>query len=375
MEPLKGIFLQRINRFVIKAKLGGKLVRAYLPNPGRLWELLIEGREVILSRAKRGKFPYIVLGCIKNGHPVLLHTHLTNKIVKDLIEKKRIPFLKGYRVLKEEMKLDNSRFDFLLENEDTGEKLLLEVKTCTLFGKNVAMFPDAVTKRGKRHLYELSCAEKYGYRGACLFVVMNPDVQYFLPAYHIDFEFSRAFMELRKKINLWAISLKSKDDLSSFEVVREVTIPYHIIEREAQNKGAYFLILKTPSRKIKTGGLGTIHFKKGFYVYVGSARRNLIQRARRHLKKRKKLRWHIDYLSREAKSLKLLLIRSSMDLECEMAGKLSSISEGMIPGFGSGDCRCPSHLFYFSSNPLKNENFINTFCYFMLDRIMENYID
>jgi sugar fermentation stimulation protein A len=371
MKPVRGIFIERVNRFVVKVKIGGKTFPAYLPNPGRLWELLIEGREVLLGIAKRGKFPYILLGCIKNGHPVLLHTHLTNKIVKELIEEKKIPFLKPYRVLKEEVKLNASRFDFLLQNELSGEKLLLEVKTCTLFGKNVAMFPDAVTERGKRHLYELSEAGRHGYKGACLFVVMNPDVKFFLPAYHIDFEFSKAFMELRKKVNLWAISIKSKEDLSEFEMVRELDIPYHIIEREAQNKGAYFLILEIPyDRKIKTGGLGNIYFRKGFYVYVGSARRNLLQRTERHLKKRKKLRWHIDYLTGEAKNLKTILIRTSKDLECEMAEKLSYIADDKIHKFGAGDCGCPSHLFYFSHNPLKNENFINILYYFMLDRII-----
>ncbi len=368
-KETKGTFLERINRFLVKVKVNGKAHFAYLPNPGRLLELLIKGRELILSKTGGGKFKYVVIGCIKDGYPVLLHTHLTNKIVRKLIEDKKIPFLKDYRVIQHEVPFNRSKFDFLLEKEEK-EKLFLEVKTCTLFGKDVAMFPDAVSERGRRHLYELSQATEHGVKGGCLFVVMNPELKYFLPAYHIDFEFAKTFLQLRNKINLWAISVRFTNDFKEPEVVRELEIPYEIIEREAQDRGAYFLNVEVPSKKLKIGGLGKISFKKGSYIYVGSARKNLEARIRRHLRKRKRLRWHIDYLLETAKKVRAIPIRTSKDLECEIAQKLSSIADDKIDGFGAGDCSCSTHLFYFSEDPLKNENFINILTFFMLDKIV-----
>jgi len=364
------MFLERINRFLVKVKIKDKESLAYLPNPGRLWELLVKGREVILSRNKKGKFPYIILGCVKDGYPVLLHTHLTNKIIKHLIEEGKIPFLRGYRVIKEEIRFHRSRIDFLLEKEETKEKLFLEIKTCTLFGKDVAMFPDAISERGRRHLEELSELTNLGYKAGCLFVVMNPNVKYFLPAYHIDFEFAKTFLNLREKINLWAISLKFKGYLEEPDEVRELSIPYEIIEKEARNRGAYFLILETPPRKVRIGKLGEISFKSGFYVYVGSARANLFQRIKRHLRKRKKFRWHIDYLTGIAKRIRAIPIMTSKNLECEMAEKLSSITEEKIHGFGAGDCSCCTHLFYFSADPIENEKFLNVLTLFMLDSVI-----
>jgi len=372
LAKTKGVFLERINRFSVKVKVYGKEHLAYLPNPGRLWELLIKGREVILSRNKSGKFPYTILGCIKDGYPVLLHTGLTNKIVKKLIEEGKIPFLRGHRIVKEEVRFNRSRIDFLLEEKRTGEKLFLEIKTCSLFGKDVAMFPDAVSERGRRHLEELSGLTKYGYKAGCLFVVMKPDVKYFLPAYHFDFEFARTFLNLRRTINLWAISLKFKGYLEEPDEVKILNIPYDIIEKEAQNRGAYFLILETPSRKIKIGSLGEICFKNGFYIYVGSARLNLFQRIKRHLRKRKKFRWHIDYLTQVAKRIRAIPVMTSKNLECEMAEKLSFIAEETISGFGAGDCSCKTHLFYFSADPIKNEKFIEVLNFFMLDYVLNS---
>lgn len=370
MRLRRGIFVERVNRFLVKVNVKGKNFPAYLPNPGRLLELLVKGRKVIMRKNKMEKFPYTALFCMKDGNPVLLHTHLTKEIVKKLIEEKKISFLANYRVIKEEVRFDNSRFDLLLQKEG-HKKLLLEVKTCTLFGKEVSMFPDAVSVRGRKHLYKLFEIAGLRYEAGCLFVVMNPYVKYFLPAYHIDPEFAKAFMEVRKKVHLWAISIRFSYDLRRVEEIKELKIPYNLIERENQNRGVYLLLLEiTSPQKIVIGGLKEVPFKKGFYIYVGSAKRNLSQRIKRHLRKRKKLRWHIDYLTKIAKVIKTIPIRTSKNLECDIAKKLSLIAEGKICGFGAGDCSCETHLFYFSKNPFKNERFIEGLNFFMLDTIL-----
>jgi len=164
-EKIEAVFLKRVNRFVVKIKLKNRGVFAYLPNPGRLWELLLPGRELLVFRNNNpSTLPYIVLACKKDSNFVLLHTQLTNKIVKSLIEEKRIDCLKTFSVLKEEISFNLSRFDLLLGNKKSSEKFVLEVKTCTLFGNKIAMFPDAETKRGRKHILELIELKKKGFR-------------------------------------------------------------------------------------------------------------------------------------------------------------------------------------------------------------------
>jgi Uri superfamily endonuclease len=110
-------------------------------------------------------------------------------------------------------------------------------------------------------------------------------------------------------------------------------------------KSYVLLIGLEKEEKIEVGKRGAIHFKEGFYAYVGSAKKNLIQRIERHYSIEKKFHWHIDYLLKFSEIVETYL--SSMD-ECEIAGELSK-NFSSIGGFGSSDCRCPSHLFY-SSN-------------------------
>jgi sugar fermentation stimulation protein A len=114
--------------------------------------------------------------------------------------------------------------------------------------------------------------------------------------------------------------------------------------------GAYIVVLYLNSNKrIKVGRLGKIYFKKGFYCYVGSAigKTKIEKRCKRHLKKNKKLRWHIDYLRKESSIVKIIAFESKKKIECKIAKKILKIANGYIEKFGSSDCKCVSHLFYF----------------------------
>lgn len=79
---------------------------------------------------------------------------------------------------------------------------------------------------------------------------------------------------------------------------------------------------------------------------MGSAQRNLSARLERHSRKRKPLRWHIDYLSVEAAMLGAMTVAGPRQCECEVAKELVGICELAVPGFGASDCRCGGHLFY-----------------------------
>jgi len=364
----RGTFIKRKNRFVLSAKINTEIKDCYLPNPGRLWELLIPNKTelILVENSKNQKLPFTVLGCKKNENVILLHTHLTNRVISELIKNKAFPIYKEYKVIKEEIKVGNSRFDLLLS--DGQKELYLEIKTCTLFGEKIAMFPDAITERGRRHLYELGELSKKGLKASVLFVIMNPQIKYFLPAYHIDFEFAKVFMEVKDKVEIRAIAVGWDKTLSHLNTLKEVSIPYDFIDSQLKYRGVYLLVIYFPQdKKIKIGNLEEIYFKEGYYVYIGSAKRGLSKRIERHKRKSKKLHWHIDYFLQKAKILNDIPIITNFKRECFLVEKILQISDNFIQKFGSSDCSCISHLFYFKYNPLTNENFIDTINYYRIE--------
>jgi sugar fermentation stimulation protein A len=113
------------------------------------------------------------------------------------------------------------------------------------------------------------------------------------------------------------------------------------------DKGIYIAVfyLSRPLH-IQIGRLGRASFKPGFYFYVGSAQRNLSSRLARHARRRKPLRWQVDYLSCRATMIGAMIVPGPRRRECELAQELSSRFELAVPRFGVSDCRCPGHLFY-----------------------------
>ena len=366
-----GRFIGRVNRFVVEVEIDGRREQAYLANPGRLWELLLPGTELLLSPAlSAGRLPYTVLACRKENQYVLLHTHLTNKIIRHLIDNGRLALFEGYRVIKEEPARGRHRFDLLLEHEQTGEKYYLEIKTCTLFAGRVSMFPDAVTRRGSAHLCKLRDLADQGIQTGCLFVVMNPEAEYFLPAYHIDPAFARAFIAVKKSVDLQTVAIGFDPGFTTVNSISELNIPFDFLETELKDRGSYILLIRIENDKSLTvGSLGQTWFKQGYYVYVGSAMHSLSTRVARHMRKRKKIRWHIDYLTTEADMVTAVPIISSDKLECELAASLQGIAVQTLKAFGSSDCSCPGHLFYFAENPLHNPSFIDLIQYYRIKRL------
>jgi sugar fermentation stimulation protein A len=233
------------------------------------------------------------------------------------------------------------------------------------------MFPDAVTERGARHLKELARLSEEGMETAVLFIVHWPFAKIFMPDYHTDLNFSQTLLSIRDKVKVIPVSVKWKQDLSVAPSVRLLQIPWSYIEKEAKDQGGYVLILELKrARKLPVGKFGRVSFRRGFYIYVGSAMAHLSKRMERHRHLRKQHHWHIDALRAVADFHSALAIRSSVRLECEIAGALSKISEWAIPGFGCTDCSCNSHLFAFEKNPLHSENFHQLLQYFRMDRTL-----
>ena len=366
-QAVKATFLERPNRFLVRCVADGLgVINAYMPNPGRLWGLLLPGATLYLYPDRGSeriadsnrKTNYTVLAVQRKGQPVCLHTHITNQVARYLIEMKLIPYLEGAEVIKEEVPRGKSRFDFLLR--ESGRDFYLEVKSCTLFENGVAMFPDAVTERGKRHLLELAEMGRNGIRSMMLFIVHYPHVQWFMPDFHTDFDFSLNMLKARNDLMILPVAIEWKSDLSIGQEIKVLEIPWEYLEQEIKDRGSYLLVLRLEREKlIEVGRLGKLIFQKGYYIYVGSAMSNLRARIERHRQKRKKKHWHIDYLTQVTDGFLSIPIRSSQRQECEIAQSLSSIMKSGPSGFGSSDCHCLTHLFYSEKNPLQVEAFHN----------------
>ncbi len=373
----EALFRERVNRFTVTCDLDNRVVTAYLPNPGRLWELLFPGRKIylvedILSPAR--KTPYTVVAIEREGVPVMLHTHVTNRVARLLIEGNKIPGLEGYSILAQEVRFGNSRLDFLLAGN--GDRMVLEVKSCTLFDGSIAMFPDAVTLRGSRHIKELAeLSAKGDLRGGILFIVHWPRAKFFLPEYHTDLLFAKNLYALRNNLFIRAMAVGWEKGLSLSSVVRPLEIPWRLIEREAEDKGSYIVILYLKEDiRLSFGNFDDVMFRKGYYLYSGSAMNNLTKRIERHRRKRKKMFWHIDYLRQKAEFCTALPIRAATSIECSIANTLKGIADWSIPGFGSSDCSCETHLFGMQQDPIHSPAFIETLLYYRIRRLEEDEI-
>jgi sugar fermentation stimulation protein A len=116
--------------------------------------------------------------------------------------------------------------------------------------------------------------------------------------------------------------------------------------------GVYIAVFHLP-RPLTTrvGALGVFDFAPGYYLYVGSAQRNMDARLARHASPTKPLRWHIDYLSARARMLGAVVIEAPKDAECRLASRLAGRYARCVPRFGASDCRCGGHLFFSPSLP------------------------
>jgi sugar fermentation stimulation protein A len=114
-----------------------------------------------------------------------------NRLAEELLSEGRVRGIGGGWTVQREVRRGSSRFDFLLQRQN-GEEMLVEVKSVTLVQNGLALFPDAPTTRGTRHVRELEQAVQSGTRAAVLFVVQRDDARAVAPHAGIDPEFTHA---------------------------------------------------------------------------------------------------------------------------------------------------------------------------------------
>lgn len=201
-ELKKMTFVERPNRFILHClnEETNQLERVHLADPGRLMELLIEGVTIYVlpSMNPNRKTKWTAVYVESNGILVSINTTYPNKLVESMLKKAIIEELSVYRWVKSEYTYGSSRWDFLLEDEEKNQ-LLLEVKSVTLAKDGIGMFPDAITKRGSRHVQELTAIAKEGtFKTAILFVVQRGDVEIVTGAAEIDPVFAKNLEEAAK---------------------------------------------------------------------------------------------------------------------------------------------------------------------------------
>ena len=192
---LQGSLVKRYKRFFVDIKYKNKIITGHCPNSGSMMGLLNIGNKIWFSESDKlnRKLKYTLEIIEVEKKMVGINTLLTNKIVLEALNCKKINSLIKFNDIKTEVKFsNNTRFDFLLLNNK--EKCFLEVKNVTLVRrKKMAEFPDAITSRGTKHLNELCNAKKNGYQSYILYLIQREDCDSFKIAKDIDKKYKIAF--------------------------------------------------------------------------------------------------------------------------------------------------------------------------------------
>lgn len=210
-NTVTGTFLSRPNRFLAHVMIGGHEVVCHVKNTGRLKELLIPGTEVIVQHhpdaaASGRKTEYSLIGVQKSGSHtwVNIDSQAPNQAAYEwLTTGDGLPFCPRPQNVRREVRWDQSRFD--LAFTDSEKPWFMEVKGVTLDVNGTAMFPDAPTERGVKHLDELGLAVKEGYGAAALFVIQMKGISTFTPHRERHPEFADALIRAKNNgVHVWA---------------------------------------------------------------------------------------------------------------------------------------------------------------------------
>lgn len=171
-------FLRRVNRFIADIELSdGQIVQAHLANTGRMQELLRPGVAALVRPAKNParKTAWDLLAVDHGGSWVCLAAAWANDFMREWLSKGRIAGFYDWKQIEWEKKIGNSRFDFAVTLQ-SGERWLLEVKSVNYVIDGHALFPDAPTTRGRRHVEELLALREQGWQVGIFFVTMGQPV-------------------------------------------------------------------------------------------------------------------------------------------------------------------------------------------------------
>ena len=214
LGPLvEGVFEQRLNRFAAMVAMDGRPAMVHVANSGRMRELLQPGARCLLApKAAAGRKTAYDLALVEVasdravGEPraeyegsapgrvlVSADARLPPALVCEAFHAGRLPPFAGFDTARREVVYGDSRLDLLLSGPHGA--CFIEVKSVTLVEGGVALFPDAPTERGRRHLGALVRVVEEGYRAAAVFVIQREDARACTPHDHADPAFGRTLRD------------------------------------------------------------------------------------------------------------------------------------------------------------------------------------
>ncbi|MGJ7922170.1 DNA/RNA nuclease SfsA [Neobacillus sp. LXY-4] len=194
-KVVHGRLVKKINRFIAEVLINGTTEKVHIKNTGRLKELLQPDAEVLLefSDNPNRKTKYSLVAALKNGRWVNIDSQATNTVAFEALKSGKIAEFGLVDTVRREVTYGDSRFDLYFEKDH--QKGFIEVKGVTLENNGMALFPDAPTSRGTKHVLELAKAAQEGYRGVILFVVQMKGCTGFAPNREMDGAFADALSQ------------------------------------------------------------------------------------------------------------------------------------------------------------------------------------
>lgn len=218
---VKGEFLSRPNRFIAKVFIDGEEETVHVKNTGRCRELLTDRAEVFLAQSQNParKTKYDLVAVRKGEKLINMDSQIPNDVADKWLKKGNLFSEKA--CIRREVTKGKSRFDFYIEDGD--RKIFLEVKGVTLENEGVAMFPDAPTERGVKHINELISLKNEGYEAYILFVIQMKDVFLFRPNDITHKAFGDALRKAENAgVKILAVNCEVTED--SIEILNEIEV-------------------------------------------------------------------------------------------------------------------------------------------------------
>ncbi|PKM93258.1 MAG: DNA/RNA nuclease SfsA [Firmicutes bacterium HGW-Firmicutes-1] len=214
---VEGIFIERLNRFIAKVLIENHEELVHVKNTGRCKELFIPGAKIFLEKSSNPsrKTAYSLIGIYKNDVLINIDSQIPNAVVYEGIVNGKIEELRKMITLKREVTYGNSRFD--LYYETLTHKGFIEVKGVTLERHGIAMFPDAPTERGRKHILELMQASNEGYTNYLFFLIQMEGVHEFKPNCETDPKFAEA-LSLAQQSEVNVLVFNSKVSMNSIHL-------------------------------------------------------------------------------------------------------------------------------------------------------------
>jgi len=362
--PVEGVFVSRPNRFLVIARVKDREVKVHCPNPGRLWEIFHPGRRLLLvpSAGESRSTNWSLAAAFYKDQIIPMNAAGSNRIARELIFPALFPDAREIRseytlpaaslagISGEPGGTEKSRFDFFFRRE--GRPCLLEVKSCTLTEEGIAMFPDAPTLRGRRHVEELAALQRRGdWESHVLFVLHHRDTRSFIPNFYTDPDFALALRDLAPDLRLHAVSVSTDIRGEVSLVSPDLPVEFGPVSAAEGDRGFFLLVfrLEEPvelpdegpgetNREGKTAPAGTV--PPGWYIAVEEAPADLRRTLSRRLRKKRLPKSPLDRLLLRSSVLKGIEVYTEKDLAGAFAGDLRVLAEGKggapLPGDWGG---------------------------------------